>query len=302
MKLIYEPSVYVVGYQQVDDAELSRFLEDHGFENWATESPADCQTLIEVGARTCYQSWRKGRPHKEHIEHIKEVGHGSVLEHAVFSLLVTGVSRSLTHELVRHRAGVSPSQLSQRYVDESDAEYVVPPDLAEEVGAALVWEKATEEYIYSVTWDEWMRTAHGADPKWSLVPFEQFESMAEAGRSWLLSVRFAHKEYVRLVDYLAVASSRRGLEKTESRKFARQTARSVLPNCTETKICLTANARALRHFVEQRASRFAEPEIRRLANRILEVVRPRAPDLFGDYQQVPLSDGTYEVTTEHRKV
>ena len=48
-------------------------------------------------------------------------------EHAVWGLLVTGVSRALTHELVRHRAGFGYSQLSQRYVDESDARYVVPP-------------------------------------------------------------------------------------------------------------------------------------------------------------------------------
>jgi len=76
----------------------------------------------------------------------------------------------------------------------------------------------------------------------------------------------------------------------------------VLPNATETKIFATANARALRHFIEMRASRHAEVEIRKLAVRVLELMRQEAPHIFGDYQFVPLPDGTFEATTPHRKV
>ena len=68
-----------------------------------------------------------GRTTRDYLDNIKKQGHGSVLEHANYSLLVEGVSRSLTHELVRHRAGFAYSQLSQRYVDEKDASFVVPP-------------------------------------------------------------------------------------------------------------------------------------------------------------------------------
>src|SRR5437773_9481043 len=70
------------------------------------------------------------RPTREYLENIKKQGHGSVLEHSNYSLLLEGVSRSLTHELVRHRAGFGYSQLSQRYVDESVAEYVEPDIIA----------------------------------------------------------------------------------------------------------------------------------------------------------------------------
>ena len=45
--------------------------------------------------------------------------------------MITGVSRSLTHELVRHRAGFAYSQRSQRFVDESDSPFVVPPAISE---------------------------------------------------------------------------------------------------------------------------------------------------------------------------
>ena len=91
-------------------------------------------------------------------------------------------------------------------------------------------------------------------------------------------------------------------DRTLRRKLARQAARSVLPNATETKIFVTANARALRHFIEMRASRHAEVEIRKLAVKVLQIMQTEAPHLFGDYQLVPLPDGTFEAATPHRKV
>jgi thymidylate synthase (FAD) len=91
-------------------------------------------------------------------------------------------------------------------------------------------------------------------------------------------------------------------ERTTRRKMARQAARSVLPNATETKIFVTANGRALRHFLEQRGSRHAEPEIRQLANGLLDRLAVDAPHLFGDYERVPLPDGTCELATPFRKV
>src|SRR5438105_419142 len=96
--------------------------------NWIGES-TDGERLAEFAGRLCYMS--QGNPAKratrDYLDNIKKQGHGSVLEHANYSLLLEGVSRSLTHELVRHRAGFAYSQLSQRYVDESQACFVVPP-------------------------------------------------------------------------------------------------------------------------------------------------------------------------------
>ena len=91
-------------------------------------------------------------------------------------------------------------------------------------------------------------------------------------------------------------------DKTLRRKIARQAARSVLPNATETKIFVTANARALRHFIEMRCSEPAEVEIRKVAAEILCVLQKEAPNLFGDYELKSLPDGTFEAHTAHRKV
>jgi thymidylate synthase (FAD) len=257
IRIIRDPAVYVMGRQTVDDAELARFLADHGV-SWQTDTEIAAEVLCETAGRTCYMSFAKPRPggNATYLGHIKEVGHGSVLEHAVWSLLFTGVSRTLTHELIRHRAGMGYSQLSQRYVDESVAEYVEPDVIAD-------------------------------DP--------------ELHQIWLDCVAQSHKAYVLLAEKLQ-AKYIGETEKTARRKLARQAARSVLPNATETKIFVTANARALRHFLEQRGSRHAEPEIRKLANRLLDVLVKESASLFGDYRRDPLPDGTFEIATDFRKV
>src|SRR5947209_10966315 len=106
MRILREPTVYLMGRQETNDAEVDRFLADHGVA-WQTDTEVAGEHLVEVAGRVCYMSFAKPRPggNKAYLGHILEVGHGSVLEHAVWNLLITGVSRSLTHELVRHRAG-----------------------------------------------------------------------------------------------------------------------------------------------------------------------------------------------------
>jgi thymidylate synthase (FAD) len=257
IKIIREPTVYVMGRQTIDEQELNRFLADHGI-SWQSDTEVAGEHLVEVAGRVCYMSFLKPRPggNRKYIEHILEVGHGSVLEHAVWNLLFTGVSRSLTHELVRHRAGFGFSQLSQRYVDESTAEYVEPDCIAN-------------------------------DP--------------ELHQLWLETIAESHRAYVKLTEKLLKVFAGEQ-DRTAQRKAARQAARSVLPNATETKIFVTANARALRHFIELRGSRHAETEIRKLAVAVLRILQKDAPNLFGDYQLVPLPDGTFEATTPHRKV
>jgi thymidylate synthase (FAD) len=259
--------VYVLGRSVLDERELERFLRDHGVE-WRRDSEVPAEILCETAGRICYMSFARPRPggNAAYLEHIKQSGHGSVLEHAVWNLLITGVSRSLTHELVRHRAGFGFSQLSQRYVDESVAEYVEPDIIANDPELHALWVQAIEQ-------------AHAAYVRLSELLAEKLRQPEWTSR-WLPE----------------------GASTTDRRKAARQAARSVLPNATETKIFVTANARALRHFLEQRGSRHAEPEIRKLANRLLDLLQKESPNLFGDYQRVDLGDGTFEIVTAYRKV
>src|SRR6202047_1291283 len=98
MRVLREPAVYLVGRQTVDDSTLDRFLADHGV-SWESDTEVAGEYLSEVAGRVCYMSFAKPRPggNRTYLEHILEVGHGSVLEHAVWNFVFTGVSRSLTH-------------------------------------------------------------------------------------------------------------------------------------------------------------------------------------------------------------
>src|SRR2546421_6478938 len=104
---------------------------------------SDGERLAEYAGRLCYLSQHNpvNRTTAEYLENIKKQGQGSVLEHAVYVLLIEGISRSCSHELVRHRAGFGYSQLSQRYVDESHAAFVMPPALIGDPGLEAEWER-----------------------------------------------------------------------------------------------------------------------------------------------------------------
>ena len=220
---------------------------------WSTDATGG-PALVEFAGRACYQSWSKPNPatatNAGYLAHILDVAHLSVLEHGVATLYVTGVSRSLTHELIRHRH-LSPSQLSQWYVPEGDAAMVVPAVIAQ-------------------------------DPE-LLAIFDETSALAVEGYRRLLA----------------------GLEETYSdepnrtarRKKARQAARSVLPNATETRIVLTGNFRTWRHFLHMRGSAAADVEIRELAVHVHDVLVNHFPQVFADFTFVPPPAGSTEVGT-----
>ncbi len=224
---------------------------------WIGES-TDGERLAEFAGRLCYMSQKNpaSRTTREYLENIKKQGHGSVLEHANYSLLLEGVSRSLTHELVRHRAGFAYSQLSQRYVDESKAEFVVPP--------AMIGDAALEE-------------------------------------AWKAQVTSAQTSYVALVDQLMTRYAWVD-DKVHRRKMAREAARGVLPNSTETNIVVTGNARAWRTMLELRSSEAAELEIRRCAVMVLRTLQAEAPAFFSDFEIYAGADRREAARISYHKV
>jgi thymidylate synthase (FAD) len=79
---------------------------------------------------------------------------------------------------------------------------------------------------------------------------------------------------------------------TLRRKQARQAARAVLPNATETRVVVTGNYRAWRHFIAMRATEHADVEIRALAIECLRQLQREVPNVFGDFEIGLLDDGT----------
>ena len=152
---------------------------------------------------------------------IMKGGHFSTLEHVSYTFAIDGVSRALTHQLVRHRLA-SFNQQSQRYVKYKNGLDVITPD--------------------TIAQDE------------------------EAKKIFDDAIAAAMDAYQKLLDAGVPAED----------------ARYLLPNAVETKIVVTMNARELLHFFELRGCNRAQWEIRDLAHRMLELVRPTAPYIFQD--------------------
>lgn len=148
MEILRQPKVTLIARPQ--------FIEPaHMPVQWLGDASGG-ERLAEFAGRICYMSQRNpaSRTTADYLENIKKQGHGSVLEHAVYVLLIEGISRSCTHELVRHRAGFGYSQLSQRYVDESHAAFVMPPAIQGDAALEQAWqgqmEAAQASYVASV--------------------------------------------------------------------------------------------------------------------------------------------------------
>ena len=266
MDVLSGPRVYLVSRPSVDWEQVEAFLQDEGVPPVPESIRAgkdESAAVIEISARLCYMSYGRGRRDiEDFINNLLASKDGSVFEHVNYGFVFTGVSRSLTHELVRHRAGFAYSQRSQRYVDESDGSFVAPPAIAGEGAAG-------EEALSIFT--------------------EAVEGAAES--------------YGSLVEALERALPRDMFESVRDRRKAiRQAARAVLPNATETKIFVTANVRAWRHFIEMRAAATADWEIRKLALIVLDILQREAPLLFGDFSVQELSDGTRTATPVHSKI
>jgi thymidylate synthase (FAD) len=113
----------------------------------------DALSLIYAAFRQCYHAgfvgdmWQKlvsgettREKQAEFIAGVLESGHVSPIEHVTFTFAISGISRALTHQLVRHRVA-SYSQQSQRYVDGGDFNYVIPPTIEKNPAAKQMFEK-----------------------------------------------------------------------------------------------------------------------------------------------------------------
>lgn len=262
--LIMQPQVDLRGVQPFFD----NFDSELGFEDYLKDPTPLLATekLIKFAGQLCYLSFSERRTWNvdcsKYMTNIKASGHGSVLEHPNFSFFCYGISRSLTHELVRHRAGAAYSQLSQRYVDGKALRFVERPEFVDDPELHDQFERDIDHAagLYAARADRLYQRQLAGDPAMS------------------------------------------GEKKTDLRKKVNQAARSVLPNETETMVVVTLNGRSLRHILEMRVSSAAEVEIRRLGYYMFQLAKVVAPVLLEDYTLGVQKDGTPELTTAYRKV
>lgn len=272
MKILRRPDLELFIRPSIDWDAFARFLNrnfgithpmgldlDAPSQEHAKKHPGDAIPM--ACAKSCYKAWTTGRKSIwDYLGHIKESGHGSVLEHSYFGF-VTMTTRCIGNEIVRHRAGFAYSQESQRFCDEKDNSFIMPLSVQGDEVSELIW---TEHMGTSLT------------------------------------------NYVRLTDRLIERYKNdpdfKDMEPRDLRKKIREASRGVLPNDTSTVLHVTANIRSWRHFIEMRSSRHAEAGIRLYADRIWELLVAECPILFGDYEKIPLKDGTFELKTSNPKV
>ena len=244
--------VYLIAWSQFDEKAFQAFLEHHDATWRRSDHATSNEELVEVAGRICYMSFgerQSRRNNVEYITHLIAMGHESVLEHASWSFVLTGVSRAFTHQLVRHRVGVAFSQLSQQYHDESEATFVRPTLIDGSPRARAAWDRA------------------------------------------LAAARAAYREIIQALD-AGTATPAHGDETRELRRALRSAARGVLPSATETTIVMTANARALRHFLTVRGAIAGDEEMRLVAAEVLRLLQNEAPALFADFRIESLPDGS----------
>lgn len=241
--IITDPKVTLLAHTMINREAIAEHMDIQG-------GSTDAETLTTFAGRACYQSFH--RPNKKTFHDrdylqrtLFEQGHMSIAEHATATLYFEGVSRALTHELIRHRH-LSYSQLSQRFVDEKDAAIVIPPAIRDLPGIPYAH---TSVFDYT-TLDE--------------VAHDVLETVAES----------ASETYTALVDFL----TNQGLP----RKQAREAARAVLPNMVETRIVVTGNLRAWVEVIERRTQPDADAEIQEVMNMAKAELATIAPALFGE--------------------
>ena len=249
---------------------LSGFDDEYAFEQYADDPHwlNETEAIVKMAGQACYASYGSGRTKnteedcKRYLRNIKEQKHGSVIEHPNVTLFIYGVSRSLTHELVRHRIVDGPSQLSQRYVDGKILRFVERPEY--------------QNYL----------PLHNMFERWIEMSEAEYEERRQVLNNYFTA---SHPEF-------------KEMSATEKRKAQNQAARACLPNETETHIYFTANLRSWRFIDELRSSPHAEVEIRNLAVKMFLCLYFIAPNIFSDYKIVALKDSTFTLETEYKKV
>ncbi|MFC5718956.1 FAD-dependent thymidylate synthase [Streptomyces gamaensis] len=176
-----EPQVRLIARPRLDYEEVTRYLAEVGGESWLERvdrgETDDAQNLAEFAGRTCYRSWEPGlnpnvtrirTDQGAYLDNILASAHGSVLEHVGFSFVLHNVSRVVTHELVRHRAGTAVSQESLRFVRLDDLPFWFPQWAEQD---AELMERATALLEQMEAFQHWMSGHFGLDEQG--VPFKE---------------------------------------------------------------------------------------------------------------------------------
>lgn len=155
MGIIAYPKVHMIAETRVIESGIRRVFDNLGIE-WESDADDDASLLVEFAGKSCYMSFDTalnknltrtgGRNNYDYIQQgIIANHHGSVLEHASVTFYLVDVSRVVTHELIRHRAGTAFSQTSGRYVRTDQVDMYIPSEIMGSPGAMSIWKRAIQQ-------------------------------------------------------------------------------------------------------------------------------------------------------------
>lgn len=271
------PRLFHLGTMMLQEDEVAGFMAALGASRDSIlriigqDKVSDGEKLVEVAGRSCYRSFEPGlnlnvtrvrEGNHPYIGNILRSKHGSVIEHAVDSIGMVQVSRILTHELIRHRTGASPSQESGRYVRVEELSMFWPDALTTE-GLGEAWAALPDEERSGVTFEEWAENVR----------------------------RLMENAAVTAESNVQAATALLGLDRIKDfgvKKRLTSALRRFAPGGVDTAIVVTANARAWRHMIQMRTSEHAEEEIRIALYRAFLVLQEFHPAIYQDAEVRPI--------------
>lgn len=252
------PEVYWIGYSEMNESEVKRYLQDSGNEDFLISVEAareaglkNAEIICSMFAKLCYKSLTLG--HNANISRVRDieanirgcfdVGHGSVFEHVNFNFIIADCSRVFTHELVRHRIGTAFSQNSGRYIRLDEIDIVFDPIL---------------------------------DPIKKLCEDKQ---------------RYDEEWYKKAVEGMGLKE----MKSFSKKKKVTSALRRFAPNGQANEIAFSVNLRSLRHTIMMRTGRHSEWEIRLVFEKIYNLLKDEYPTIFHGAKE-EVVDGIIEVT------
>jgi thymidylate synthase (FAD) len=246
------PTVRLVSTTNLDMEQIDAFLRENNT-SWArTERASQEEEIIEAAGRICYMSFGDKQSPRQNSEYLRH-------------LISQGHESVLEHV----SWGFLITGVSRAFTHQL---------VRHRVGFAF--SQLSQQYHEETD-------AHFVEPQVELPP--------SARAAWEKATKAAKEAYNEILDSLRPLEkqpARSDASLKEIRRAVRSTARSVLPNATETKIWVTANARALRHFFSVRGTLAGDLEMRQVATETLRLVKKNAPSLFFDFDVETMSDGT----------
>jgi thymidylate synthase (FAD) len=247
-----KPRVYLIGRSHFDVEQFLSFLNEHGMAWHRTSGATAPEEIVEVSGRVCYMSFGEKQSPRLNSDYIR-------------NLIRQGHESVLEHvSWTFLLVGVSRAFTHQLVRHRT----------------GFSFSQLSQQY-YEETAATFIEPAH-------------LQKSPRAVEAWRSAVAVAQESYTAILDSLKELNSTSGLDlqQKEFKRAIRSAARSVLPNATETKIVVTANARALRHFFDVRGSIPGDTEMREVAAALFKSVNAEAPALFVDFSLQNLSDGT----------